>query len=97
MKSKKRVTILCKNDEENNDDGIQKKYKHIENKQIKKKVDNNARKQVIEQISNDESDEHLFLNIDKIKNDMPHCDSSYDLETDSVQEHDKDELFMIKK
>ena len=71
---------------------LQRKYKRTRNEKIKKKVNDYAKKQVIEQTSSDESDEHSSLNINEIKNDKPQRDSSYDLETDSMQEHDEDEI-----
>ena len=88
MKSKKqRVTIQCKDNEEN-DEVIQRKYKRTENDKHKKKVSDYARKQIIEQASSDEPDEHSFSNINEIKNDKPQRESGYDLETDSMQEYD---------
>ena len=48
----------------------------------KNKVSDYARKQVVEQTSNDESNEHSSSNISEIKNNKPQRDSSYDLETD---------------
>ena len=100
MKSKKqRATIQCKGDKEN-DEVRQRKYKCSENKKIKKKVNDYARKQVIEQTSSDESDAHTSSKMDEIKNDKPQRDSSYDLETDSMQEYgeeyDEDKIVHIK-
>ena len=48
--------MQCKNNEEN-DEVILRKYKRTENEQIKKKVSDYVRKQVIEQTSSDESNE----------------------------------------